>query len=74
LNQTSSWLFFISGFLNIVTRPLGGYFGDVLYRSFGTKGKKIWTLLCGLIMGVSLLAGGLYLQNRINDEPRRAFC
>ncbi|KAF5354720.1 hypothetical protein D9756_005270 [Leucocoprinus leucothites] len=59
---TAGYYTSIFGFLNIVTRPLGGYFGDVLYRTFGTKGKKIWTLLCGLIMGVTLLAGGFYLQ------------
>jgi NNP family nitrate/nitrite transporter-like MFS transporter len=52
-----------SGFLNLVTRPFGGYFGDVIYRKFGTKGKKYLTLLCGLIMGAGFLAGGLYLQN-----------
>ena len=53
-----------SGLLNLVTRPLGGYIGDVAYRHYGTKGKKFWTLLCGLVMGASLLAGGFYLQNR----------
>ncbi|KIM76890.1 hypothetical protein PILCRDRAFT_825891 [Piloderma croceum F 1598] len=53
----------IFGFLNLVTRPFGGYFGDVIYRKFGTKGKKYLTLLCGLVMGASFLAGGLYLQN-----------
>jgi len=60
----------IFGFLNFVTRPLGGYIGDVIYRYFGTKGKKGWTILCGLIMGASFLAGGLYLQNirRSGDE------
>ncbi|KAJ7139302.1 nitrate/nitrite porter [Mycena epipterygia] len=53
----------IFGFLNLVTRPLGGYLGDVVYRKYGTKGKKYLTLLCGLIMGAGFLAGGLYLQN-----------
>jgi NNP family nitrate/nitrite transporter-like MFS transporter len=51
------------GLLNLVTRPAGGYIGDVVYRHYGTKGKKAWTLLCGLIMGAALLAGGFYLQN-----------
>ncbi|KXN90612.1 Nitrate transporter [Leucoagaricus sp. SymC.cos] len=68
---TAGYYTSIFGFLNIVTRPFGGYLGDVLYRSFGTKGKKIWTLLCGLIMGVTLLAGGFYLQkNRINGDAQ----
>ncbi|KAJ7433452.1 nitrate/nitrite porter [Mycena galericulata] len=53
----------IFGFLNFVTRPLGGYLGDVLYRRYGTKGKKFLTLFCGLVMGAGFLAGGLYLQN-----------
>ncbi|KAJ7085179.1 nitrate/nitrite porter [Mycena belliarum] len=53
----------IFGFLNLVTRPFGGYAGDALYRKYGTKGKKFLTLFCGLIMGVGFLAGGLYLQN-----------
>ena len=62
----------VSGFLNIVTRPLGGYVGDVVYRLYGTKGKKAWTILCGLIMGATFLAGGLYLQNvqRSGDASR----
>jgi len=51
----------IFGFLNIVTRPLGGYIGDVIYRFYGTKGKKAWTIFCGFIMGTMFLAAGLYL-------------
>ncbi|KAJ7847087.1 nitrate/nitrite porter [Mycena olivaceomarginata] len=53
----------IFGFLNVVTRPMGGYLGDSIYRKYGTNGKKLLTLCCGLIMGVGFLAGGLYLQN-----------
>jgi len=52
----------IFGLLNLVTRPLGGYIGDVLYRYTGTVGKKYWTLFCGFTTGVGLLAGGFYLQ------------
>ena len=59
----------VSGFLNIVTRPLGGYIGDVIYRFYGTRGKKAWIILCGLIMGATFLAGGLYLQ-RSGDASR----
>ncbi|KAF7357751.1 Nitrate/nitrite transporter [Mycena venus] len=51
----------IFGFLNLVTRPLGGYLGDVVYRKYGTKGKKFLTLFCGLIMGVGFLAGSANL-------------
>ncbi|KAJ7909482.1 nitrate/nitrite porter [Mycena leptocephala] len=53
----------IFGFLNLVTRPFGGYLGDVIYRKYGTKGKKFLTLFCGIVMGVGFLAGGVYLQN-----------
>ena len=53
----------VSGFLNIVTRPLGGYIGDVIYRFYGTRGKKAWIILSGFIMGATFLAGGLYLQS-----------
>ncbi|KDR71725.1 hypothetical protein GALMADRAFT_143523 [Galerina marginata CBS 339.88] len=68
---TAGYYTSILGFLNIVTRPLGGYLGDVVYRYYGTKGKKIWTLMCGLIMGASLLAGGFYLQNhRLSNDAQ----
>uniref|UniRef100_A0A8H7XXD5 Nitrate/nitrite transporter n=1 Tax=Psilocybe cubensis TaxID=181762 RepID=A0A8H7XXD5_PSICU len=60
---TAGYYTSIFGLLNIVTRPLGGYLGDVIYRYYGTRGKKVWTVICGLIMGASLLAGGFYLQN-----------
>ena len=61
-----------SGLLNIVTRPLGGYIGDVIYRFYGTKGKKAWIIFCGFVMGATILAGGLYLQNsqRSGDASR----
>lgn len=61
-----------SGFLNLVTRPFGGYLGDVIYRHYGTRGKKVWTVFTGLIMGASLLAGGFYLQNhRTSNDAQR---
>jgi MFS transporter, NNP family, nitrate/nitrite transporter len=62
-----------SGFLNLVTRPFGGYLGDVIYRKYGTKGKKYLTLFCGLVMGVGFLAGGLYLQNN-HASPHLPHC
>ncbi|KAJ7640551.1 nitrate/nitrite porter [Mycena rosella] len=61
--DTAGYYTSIFGFLNLVTRPFGGYLGDAVYRKYGTKGKKFLTLFCGLIMGVGFLAGGLYLQN-----------
>ena len=63
---------FFSGLLNLVTRPLGGYIGDVIYRFYGTKGKKAWIIFCGFVMGATILAGGLYLQSsqRSGDANR----
>ncbi|KAF8641372.1 hypothetical protein AX16_009993 [Volvariella volvacea WC 439] len=58
---TAGYYTSIFGFLNLFTRPFGGYVGDVIYKRYGTKGKKYWTLICGLIMGVTCLAGGFYL-------------
>ena len=54
-----------SGLLNIVMWPLGGYIGDVIiiYRFYGTKGKKAWIIFCVFVMGATILAGGLYLQS-----------
>ena len=60
----------LSGLLNLVTRPFGGYVGDVVYRRWGTKGKKYWVLTCGVIMGVTCLAGGFYLVD--NRPPKVA--
>ena len=59
-----------------MTRPLGGYIGDVIYRFYGTRGKKAWIILCGLIMGATFLAGGLYLQSiqRSGDASRMFLC
>ncbi|KAJ3504172.1 hypothetical protein NLJ89_g8076 [Agrocybe chaxingu] len=66
---TAGYYTSIFGFLNLVTRPLGGYLGDVVYRYYGTRGKKIWTIACGLIMGGSMIGGGFYLQNtRVNGD------
>ncbi|KAF5357220.1 hypothetical protein D9756_006369 [Leucocoprinus leucothites] len=68
---TAGYYTSIFGFLNLVTRPFGGCFADVLYRSFGIKGKKIWTLVCGLTMGLTLVAGGFYLeQSEINSNAQ----
>ncbi|KAJ7156527.1 nitrate/nitrite porter [Mycena crocata] len=46
----------IFGFMNLCTRPLGGYLGDVLYRKYGTKGKKALTLFLATVMGVFAVA------------------
>jgi len=50
----------IFGFLNFVTRPLGGVVGDVLYNNFGRSLwlKKIWIHVCGVLTGVFLILIG----------------
>ncbi|RWA13491.1 hypothetical protein EKO27_g1590 [Xylaria grammica] len=56
----------IFGFLNFVTRPLGGFVSDYLYRVTGKSlwAKKIWIVVCGVLTGALLiLIGQLDPQN-----------
>jgi NNP family nitrate/nitrite transporter-like MFS transporter len=62
---------FTSGFLNVVSCPLGGFIGDKLYNKFGTKSKKVRSNLCGFCVGATLLAGGLYLQKNMERDAQR---
>lgn len=48
--------------LNIFTRPLGGYLGDVAYKWYGVPGKKYLVLALGVLQGVMSLAWGLYMD------------
>ncbi|KAL2193100.1 major facilitator superfamily domain-containing protein [Corynascus similis CBS 632.67] len=49
------------GFLNFVTRPLGGVVGDVLYNVSGGNLwlKKAWIHVCGIVTGALLIVIGL---------------
>ena len=49
------------GFLNFVTRPLGGVVGDVLYKVSGGQlwWKKGWVHVCGMVTGVLLIVIGV---------------
>ncbi|KAJ4302460.1 hypothetical protein N0V88_002604 [Collariella sp. IMI 366227] len=51
----------VFGFLNFVTRPLGGVVADVVYNSFGRSLwlKKAWIHVCGLATGVLLIVIGV---------------
>jgi len=51
----------IFGFLNFVTRPLGGVVGDLLYNGFGRSVwlKKVWIHVCGFLTGALLIVIGL---------------
>ncbi|RYP81287.1 hypothetical protein DL769_002016 [Monosporascus sp. CRB-8-3] len=61
LGQTlaSNWAAMF-GFLNFVTRPLGGVVADVLYRLTGRSlwAKKAWIVTCGCVTGVLLIVIG----------------
>ncbi|KAL2256077.1 hypothetical protein VTK26DRAFT_2231 [Humicola hyalothermophila] len=60
----------VFGFLNFVTRPLGGVVGDLVYKLFSSKfggrgdtgglwAKKVWIHVCGLMTGALLIVIGL---------------
>ncbi|KAK0731559.1 major facilitator superfamily domain-containing protein [Lasiosphaeris hirsuta] len=48
------------GFLNFVTRPMGGVVSDLVYKMSGGSlwWKKGWIVLCGVVTGVLLLVIG----------------
>ncbi|KAI0008889.1 nitrate transporter [Xylariaceae sp. FL0662B] len=48
------------GFLNFVTRPLGGVISDLLYNLMGRNlwAKKIWIIVCGCLTGALLIIIG----------------
>ncbi|KAG1876288.1 nitrate transporter [Suillus subluteus] len=53
----------IYGLLNVFSRPLGGYFGDLIYVKFGVPGKKYLTIACGVAQGFLSFGLGLYIDN-----------
>lgn len=61
LGQTNSsnWAAMF-GFLNVVTRPLGGIISDLIYKATGRSlwGKKIWIMTCGCVTGILLIIIG----------------
>ncbi|KAH7929502.1 nitrate transporter [Leucogyrophana mollusca] len=54
----------IYGFLNIITRPLGGYFGDRIYSKYGVPGKKYLMIACGIMQGILSIGLGFYINSR----------
>ncbi|ROV91796.1 hypothetical protein VSDG_06434 [Cytospora chrysosperma] len=61
LGQTeASYWTAMFGFLNFVTRPLGGVISDVLYNKFGHSLwlKKTWMHACGVLTGMLLIVIG----------------
>ena len=61
LTQTSAanWAAMF-GFLNFITRPLGGVVSDLLYKYCGRNlwFKKAWIIVCGVITGIMLIIIG----------------
>jgi NNP family nitrate/nitrite transporter-like MFS transporter len=51
----------VFGFLNFITRPLGGVVGDVLYKVSGGNLwlKKGWVHVCGFLTGILLIVIGV---------------
>ncbi|PVF95348.1 nitrate transporter [Serendipita vermifera] len=68
MGQTKAgYLASVFGLLNIFTRPYGGYLGDVIYRRFGTVGKKYLTLACGFLQGAMSLGMGIYIEKKVQS-------
>jgi len=62
-NQTKAgYVASVFGLLNIFTRPLGGYVGDVIYRRFGVSGKKYAMVSCGALQGLFAIGLGIYID------------
>ncbi|KAK1754900.1 putative nitrate transporter [Echria macrotheca] len=57
--QAANWAAMF-GFLNFVTRPLGGVISDLLYKFSGHNlwFKKAWIVACGVMTGVLLIIIG----------------
>ncbi|OTB07624.1 hypothetical protein M426DRAFT_53456 [Hypoxylon sp. CI-4A] len=55
------------GFLNLVTRPLGGVVSDALYRASGRSlwVKKSWIVVCGCLTGALLIVIGTIDPNHL---------
>lgn len=60
----------IFGFLNFVTRPLGGVVGDALYNKMGHNlwFKKAWITTCGLLTGALLIIIGQIDPSEANGK------
>ncbi|KAH0839337.1 major facilitator superfamily domain-containing protein [Lanmaoa asiatica] len=57
----------IYGFLNVFSRPLGGYCGDLIYKKLGVPGKKYFMVALGLVQGLFSIGLGVYIDN--HPEP-----
>ena len=53
----------VFGLLNVFTRPLGGYFSDVLYNKKGVFAKKWWMIFLQVMQGIFFLRIGIERLN-----------
>ncbi|GJN90906.1 hypothetical protein Rhopal_003920-T1 [Rhodotorula paludigena] len=60
----------VFGFLNIVTRPFGGYLADRLYARYGIKSKKYVTIALGFLQGAMSIGYGAYTLVKHQDGIR----
>ncbi|GAA5874369.1 hypothetical protein JCM16303_005829 [Sporobolomyces ruberrimus] len=61
------------GFLNVFTRPFGGWLGDKVYTSKrfgGVRAKKYLTIVLGFLQGAMSLAYGLYVRHCYSTGTR----
>jgi NNP family nitrate/nitrite transporter-like MFS transporter len=60
----------IFGFLNFVTRPLGGVIADLVYNMSGRNlwTKKAWITICGLLSGALLIVVGQVNPSEANGR------
>lgn len=58
------------GFLNVITRPLGGILADRLYKKFGVKGKKYFAVTLGIMQGAIALGLGLYERSTYKHNAK----
>lgn len=58
------------GFLNLVTRPFGGFLADRLYARYGLQAKKYATLILGVLEGAMSIAFGAVSSRSL---PRHRF-
>lgn len=56
------------GLLNFITRPLGGYLGDLVYPKGGVPAKKWLMLFLSFGQGIIMIGLGVYIEhNRANS-------
>ncbi|THH33241.1 hypothetical protein EUX98_g1006 [Antrodiella citrinella] len=58
----------IYGLMNVFTRPLGGYFGDIIYKQYGIRGKKYLMIACGFMQGLFSICLGVYIDKHKKPE------